>query len=83
MKIGNFFGKGTIFEISQRIVKFFENRGEILNRGENASWSQGGMDAPGYWLQFGHPKAFLPQNLAFHILKLLIGLCFLYSSFVY
>jgi len=37
--------KGKIFEIFQKVSKFFEIRGEILNMGKNASWPQEGMDA--------------------------------------
>jgi len=41
-KSRNFSGKGKNFKIFHRVRNFFENRGEIWNRGENASWSQGG-----------------------------------------
>jgi len=42
MKIKKFFGKGKTVNIFLRVWKFFENRGEMWNRGENASWSQRG-----------------------------------------
>jgi len=49
MKIGNFFGKrGKILEISKRILQFFENRGEIWNRGGKCIMVSEGMDAPAY-----------------------------------
>jgi len=41
-----FGGKGKILKIFQRILKFVENRGKSETWGENASWSQRGMDAP-------------------------------------
>jgi len=49
MKIGNFSGKGNILEISKRILKFFENRGEIWNREGKCIMVSGAMDAPGYF----------------------------------
>src|SRR6218665_2987925 len=45
-KSRNFSGKGKILEIFLRVRNFFENRGESETEGENASWSQRGMDAP-------------------------------------
>jgi len=34
------------FVTFSRVLQFFENRGEISNRGGNASWPHGVMDTP-------------------------------------
>ena len=47
-EIFKFFGKSKIFKIFVRVRQFFENRGKSETGMENASWSQGGMDAPGW-----------------------------------